>query len=412
MNIREAARIALRGLRSNRLRSVLTMLGIIIGVAAVILLVAFGNGLQAFINGAFGPLANQITITKQQSGVAGSGAAKDLTDADVAALAEPAKAPDIATVTPTVGGSAMLAVAEPSVPGTSGQYRTSITGTTADYLSVTNRSLVVGQFFDDQQVRSKAKVVVLGPNPVAALFGGDAGAALGREIRIGRTTFRVIGVLKSNGQQDDTAVMPLGAARSYLLGGGDAVTSLTVRATSTATVPAAVAQATAILQARHHIRDPGERDFNVLALQSLLDQSSQVLSFVTLFTAAVAGISLVVGSIGVANIMLVTVTERTREIGIRKAIGARRRAILQQFLIEAMMLTGIGGIIGILLGVGLSTVAGLVLPRLIPDFPAPVVSTGSVILSFTISLLIGLVAGGYPANRAARLRPIEALRYQ
>ncbi len=175
---------------------------------------------------------------------------------------------------------------------------------------------------------------------------------------------------------------------------------------------AAADQATAILDDRHNIRNPDNRDFNVTKLQSLIEQSSQVLSFVTLFTAAVAGISLVVGSIGVANIMLVTVTERTREIGIRKAIGARKRAILQQFLIEAMMLSGIGGIIGILLGFGLSWAAGAILPRLIPDFPAPVVSIGSVILSFSISLLIGLIAGGYPANRAARLRPIEALRYQ
>ena len=206
--------------------------------------------------------------------------------------------------------------------------------------------------------------------------------------------------------------MPLGAARAYLLGGGDAVNQVIVRATSVGAVNQAEKQITDILSDRHNIRNPDDRDFNILKLQSLLDQSSQVLTFVTLFTAAVAGISLVVGSIGVANIMLVTVTERTREIGIRKAIGARRRAILQQFLIESMMLTGIGGIIGILLGVGLATAAGIILPAVIPDFPAPVVSMGSVILSFSVSLFIGLVAGGYPANRAARLRPIEALRYQ
>jgi putative ABC transport system permease protein len=235
---------------------------------------------------------------------------------------------------------------------------------------------------------------------------------MGKEIRVGRTSFRVIGVAKGNGQQDDVVIMPLGAARSYLLGGGDAVNQLMIRATSVGAVNAAETQINTILDDRHKIRDPEDRDFNVLKLQSLLDQSSQVLSFVTLFTAAVAGISLVVGSIGVANIMLVTVTERTREIGIRKAIGARRRAILQQFLIESMMLTGIGGVIGILLGVGLAAAAGFILPALIPDFPAPVVSPFSVVLSFTISLVIGLVAGGYPANRAARLRPIEALRYQ
>ncbi|GAA2884781.1 ABC transporter permease [Pseudonocardia halophobica] len=406
MNLAEAARIAARGLRTNKLRSVLTMLGIIIGVAAVIVLVAFGNGLQRFVADAFGPLANQIQITKTQGAISGNRAARDLTDADVDALSDRSRAPAIGSVTPSVNGSALLQVVG------DGQYRSSILGTQADYLDVANRELVVGSFFDDQQARNKAKVVVLGPNPVATLFGGQAGEALGKDVRVGRTTFRVIGVLKGNGQQDDVAVMPLGAARSYLLGGGDVVDSITVRAASTDVVPQAVQQASAILDQRHQIRDPGERDFTVTALQSLLDQSSQVLSFVTIFVAAVAGISLIVGSIGVANIMLVTVTERTREIGIRKAIGARRRAILQQFLIESMILTGVGGVLGILLGIGLSVTAGIVLPQLVTDFPAPSVSVGSVVLAFTVSLLIGLVAGGYPANRAARMRPIDALRHQ
>jgi putative ABC transport system permease protein len=406
MNIWEAARIALRGLRSNRMRSVLTMLGIIIGVSSVILLVAFGNGLQSFINDAFGPLANQLTVTKSQGSVSGHGEPKDLTDNDVNALSNKTKAPDILSVTPVVSGSANVQLTG------GGQVRGSIVGSSADYFAVSDRKVVIGEFFDEQQVRNKAKVAVLGPNIVASLFGGDAAAAMGKEIRVGRTSFRVIGVAKGNGQQDDVVIMPLGAARSYLLGGGDAVNQLMIRATSVDAVNAAETQINTILDDRHNIRNPDDRDFNVLKLQSLLDQSSQVLSFVTLFTAAVAGISLVVGSIGVANIMLVTVTERTREIGIRKAIGARRRAILQQFLIESMMLTGIGGVIGILLGVGLSAAAGFVLPALIPDFPSPVVSPFSVVLSFTISLIIGLVAGGYPANRAARLRPIEALRYQ
>ncbi len=406
MNIWESARIALRGLRSNRLRSALTMLGIIIGVGAVILLVAFGNGLQTFINDAFGPLANQLTVTKSQGSVSGNGEPKDLTDNDVAALTNRGKAPDIMSVTPVVSGSANIQLTG------GGSVRGSITGSTADYFQVTDREVVVGEFFTEQQARNKAKVTVLGPNIVASLFGGDAGAALGKEVRVGRTTFKVIGVARANGQADDVAIMPLGAARAYLLGGGDAVNQVIVRATSVGAVNQAEKQITDILSDRHNIRNPDDRDFNILKLQSLLDQSSQVLTFVTLFTAAVAGISLVVGSIGVANIMLVTVTERTREIGIRKAIGARRRAILQQFLIESMMLTGIGGIIGILLGVGLATAAGIILPAVIPDFPAPVVSMGSVILSFSVSLFIGLVAGGYPANRAARLRPIEALRYQ
>ncbi|MGH3565516.1 MAG: ABC transporter permease [Pseudonocardia sp.] len=406
MNLLEAARIALRGLRANRLRSALTTLGIVIGVAAVIILVALGNGLQAGFNESFGALTTQITITQTTGSVPGGGTAEDLTDADVSALSDPRQAPDVATVIPVVGGTALLQV----VGGE--QFRAPVTGTTADFLDLTNRDLVVGSSFDEAQVRSKDKVVVLGPNPVAELFGGDAGAALGQEIRIGRSTFRIIGVVESDGQQDDVAIMPLGAARSYLLGGGDTVSSIIVKARSAEAVPAALDQVNQILSERHGITDPGERDFDAQALQSLIDEATQAITFLTLFTGAVAAISLIVGGIGVANIMLVTVTERTREIGIRKAIGARRGAILQQFLIESTFLAGLGGLVGIGVGVGVSAAAAAVLPDAIPNFPAPVVSVGSVVLSFGISLLIGVVAGGYPANRAARMRPIEALRYQ
>jgi putative ABC transport system permease protein len=404
--ILETARIALRGLRANKLRSALTTLGIIIGVSAVIVLVALGNGIQSGFNEIFGSLATQITVTPTQGGVPGGGEARDLTENDMNALTDPVDAPDVLSATPVVGGAALLQV----VGGD--QYRTSVTGTTAEYLEVNDRDLEAGRGFDEHEVRTNAKVVVLGPNPVRELFGGNNAAALGSEIRIGSAVFRVIGVAESNGQQDDVAIMPIGAARSYLTGGDDELDTIIVRARSQPAVPAAVDQITAILTDRHNIRDPAERDFDVQALQSLLDQSSQFLTFLTLFTSAVAGISLVVGSIGVANIMLVTVTERTREIGIRKAIGARPRVILLQFLLESVFLSGLGGLMGIALGVGLSITGAIVLPQLIPDFPAPVVDPGSVVLAFSISLLIGLIAGGYPAHRASRLRPIEALRYQ
>ncbi|OZM79723.1 ABC transporter permease [Pseudonocardia sp. MH-G8] len=402
----ETARIALRGLRANKLRSALTTLGIVIGVAAVIVLVALGNGIQAGFNDIFGSLATQITVTQTQGGVPGGGQARDLTENDMEALTDSTDAPDVLSATPVVGGAALLQV-EGGL-----QYRTSVTGTTAEYLDINDRDLEAGRGFDAQEARTNAKVVVLGPNPVQELFGGNNASALNSEIRIGSAVFRVIGVAESDGQQDDVAIMPLGAARSYLVGGDDELDTIIVRARSSEAVPAAVDQITAVLTDRHNIRDPAERDFDVQALQSLLDQSSQFLTFLTLFTGAVAGISLVVGSIGVANIMLVTVTERTREIGIRKAIGARPRVILQQFLLESIFLSGLGGLMGIALGVGLSLTGALVLPQLIPDFPAPVVDVTSVVFSFTISLIIGLVAGGYPANRASRLRPIEALRYQ
>jgi putative ABC transport system permease protein len=401
VNIGEALRIALRALRANRLRSVLTTTGIIIGVSAVIVLVALGNGIQAGFTEQFQALTTQIQVTPTE----GDQSAQPLTDSDAEALGKPTLAPDVVSVTPVVTGSAVLA--QQGQPG----YRTAITGTTANYADVTDLELVTGTFFDEQQERTKAKVVILGTRPVTEMFGGDAGAAIGERIRIGRTTFRVIGVAKPT-QQDDVAYLPLEAARSYVLGGTDDLNTIILTATSGATVPAALEQVNAILDDRHRITDTAERDFNAQAQQDFIDQASQFLTFLTLFTTAIAGISLVVGGIGVANIMLVSVTERTREIGIRKAIGATRRAILQQFLLESTVLAGLGGTLGVLLGLGISFVGGLVLPRAVPDFPAPSVSVGSIVLALSISLLIGLVAGGYPANRAARLRPIEALRYQ
>jgi putative ABC transport system permease protein len=401
VNLVEALRIALRALRANRLRSVLTTTGIILGVAAVIVLVALGNGIQAGFTAQFSSLTTQIRITPSQ----GDRSAQPLTDGDLRAMADRTLAPDVVSLTPLVTGSALLQ------PRGEVGYRTGITGTTADFADVTDLKLVTGTFFDEAQQRSKARVVVLGPRPVAELFGSDAGAAIGRQIRIGRSTFRVIGVA-APAQQDDVAYMPLESARSYVLGGTDDLDVVIVVAGSAATVSAAQNQVTAILDNRHNIRDSTERDFDAQAQQDFIAQASQFLTFLTLFTTAVAGISLVVGGIGVANIMLVSVTERTREIGIRKAIGATRRAILQQFLLESTVLAGLGGTLGVAIGLGVTLTAGLVLPRVVPDFPVPVVSPGSVVLALSISLLIGLVAGGYPANRAARLRPIEALRYQ
>jgi putative ABC transport system permease protein len=238
---------------------------------------------------------------------------------------------------------------------------------------------------------------------------------LGKTARINHQPFKIIGVMESVGEPgDNSVILPLNTARRYIFGIGEEVNQIIVQATQAATVLAARDEVTSIISDRHKIKNPTRRDFEVQVLGQGLKAFNQVLAMLTIFTGSVAAISLFVGGVGVLNIMLVSVTERTREIGIRKAVGATRRAILEQFLVESIVLAGLGGIIGVVAGCGLSALGAVIAPTLSPLFAAfaPDVTVTSILVSFAISLAIGVISGGYPANRAAQLPPIEALRYE
>jgi putative ABC transport system permease protein len=407
VTVREAIVVALQGLRANRLRSLLTMLGMIIGVASVIVLVGLGNGTSAKLNEQIQSLGtNLIGVFQSRGSVAQSGRSQPLTDADTTALQEAGGSPKLVTVTPVKQGSAVLR------SGTQ-LWRTSIAGSSPSYLAAMHRSVSNGRFFTDGEVRTSTRVVVLGAEPVKHLFHGNKVEALGRNIRIGRQQFEVIGVLAENGQDDDYAVMPITTARNYLIGGSSDrdVDQIVIEATSQATVAATMDKVTGVLMQQHHVDDPDQKDFEVKSNLELLQQYTQITDVFTLFLSAIAAISLLVGGIGIMNIMLVTVTERTREIGIRKAVGARKRAILTQFLIESTLLAGMGGLIGA--GVGIAVcLGGAALGTTIGSLAPPLLSGGSVVLAFSVSLAIGLFFGAYPANRAARMHPIDALRYE
>ncbi len=260
---REAARIAFRALRANRLRSALTTLGIVIGIAAVIIGVALGNGVQAFFDDVVGPLTTQITV-RSMTNVAGGRQVHELDDADAAALADPVAAPDIASVTPMVTGGAVARI------GTRTR-RINVLGTRANYFPVTDRDLVAGRFFDDAEEADASRVAVLGPVPARELFGGDGSAAVGESVRLGRQTFTVVGVVTSNSQQDDVAVLPLAAARAYMFGDRGTLDQIVVQAADVTAVDAAEVELGLVLDARHRISDPTERDYETISLRSLIE---------------------------------------------------------------------------------------------------------------------------------------------
>ena len=402
----EMLRIAWGGITANKLRSGLTILGMTIGVASVIVLIAVGNGSSKAVQSTIQSLGTNVLVVQASGGFrfgarASTAATVSLTKADAEALENPSLAPDVKSASPVVDASSVSLVYD----GTSFEP-SSFVGTTPSYLTAHTYKLAEGASFTAEDVAKHRRVAVIGQEVVQELFGGAS--AVGQSMKVNGSNYEVVGVLAKKGtngttNEDDVAMAPITTVQDQLTGVG-AIDSITVQAKSESSLNAAEAEVTTILEERHKIKDTAEPGFSVLNQGSLLETSSSTSSVFTTLLGEVAAISLLVGGIGVMNIMLVSVTERTREIGIRKAVGARRSDILTQFLTEAVLVSLFGGIAGVAVGVIGSQfeIAGV----------HPEIATYSIFLAFGAALASGLFFGTYPAARAAHLRPIEALRFE
>jgi putative ABC transport system permease protein len=414
MNLIESARIALRSLSANKLRSILTMLGIIIGVAAVIALMGIGRGAQKAIDSQINSMGTNLLFVSPGSTSANGvrsaqGSAQTLTLEDAQALLDAGNAPAVAAIAPEQDAFGQVVYMGNNV-------NTRVLGVTPDYGPVRNYAVAEGDFIGPAHVTGKSTVAVLGANVANTLFtnGQDP---VGQVIRINNNAFRVIGVLVAKGgsgfgNQDDQILVPITTAQARLQrnrsAGGNRIDQISVQVTDGTQMQNAIDQISAILRERHHIRF--DDDFTVRSQQDLLASANQITGVLTLFLGGVAGISLLVGGIGIMNIMLVSVTERTREIGIRKAIGATRRNVLMQFLTEATILSVMGGLIGVALGAGIARAVSGINMGSTPL--QPYVGIDSILLATMFALAIGLFFGIYPAYRAAGLNPIDALHYE
>lgn len=408
MKIQDTLHETYTALSANKARSGLTILGIVIGIGSVVAMIAIGQGASGSIQSSIQSIGSNLVLVMpgQARGVgagpvsAGRGSAMTLKQEDADAIAKE------------------ITLAKAIAPEISRRYQitakgsntnTQVVGTVSSYPSVRNVEVETGSFISDMNVKDLARVAVIGPTTRDDLFGVGADA-IGETIRIKNSQFKIIGITKAKGgsgfsNPDDMIFVPISTAQRYLAG-DTYVTTISVAAEDQTSMSAVQQQITELLMRRHNIGDPKLADFQVLNQQDILATASTITNTMTMLLSAIAGISLIVGGIGIMNMMLTTVTERTREIGLRKAIGAKRRDISFQFLVEAVMLTFLGGFIGIVVGWLIS-----LLVTSLSQIPTQV-STGSILLAFGVSATIGIVFGYYPARRAASLNPIDALRYE
>lgn len=392
---------------ANKLRTFLTMLGMVIGVGAVILMSSIGEGTQAKVKESIASMGSNLFIVLAGSSTSGgarmgSGGVQTLTASDATAIGELSS---IAGAAPVASGTAQIVYQ-------SANWNVQIIGTTPEYLQVRDWVLESGFGFGDSDVRGSTRVAILGKTVVKNLFGDEN--PVGKTIRIKQSPYLVVGVLGSKGQsldgrdQDDTVLVPVSTAQTKLFGSQfkGTVRFIMVEASSEEVMPKAEKEMVQLLRQRHKLRDSAEDDFSIRNLTALANTAAETTKAMSLMLAAIASISLLVGGIGIMNIMLVSVTERTREIGIRIAIGARQREILVQFLLEALMISIIGCLIGVGLGVGGAMVAEKFLPI------KTLVTQNSILISFIVATGVGVFFGFYPAYKASKLEPIEALRYQ
>ena len=408
MTIKDTLQETYAALSANKTRSGLTVLGIVIGISSVIALVSIGQGASSSIQSTIQSLGSNLLLVtpgaqRTPGGFGASGGrgnARTLTNADADAIAN---VPNIAAVAREVSGRYQI-----TAKGTN--TNTTVNGVTGSYANIRNVQIAEGNFITDQNSASLSKVAVIGPTVRDDLFGVDAEGVIGQTIRIKGMEFKVVGLTVAKGgsgfnNQDDVVYIPAQSA-SRFLSGNQYLTTIDIQAVDAESMTQVQNDVTTLILDKHHISDATQADFSVLNQADILASASTITGTLTLLLGAIAGISLLVGGIGIMNMMLTTVTERTREIGLRKAIGAKKRDISLQFLAEAVALTAIGGIIGILLGAAISygvNYTGLLTTS---------VSFGAIALAFGVSTGIGIVFGWYPARRAANLNPIEALRYE